>query len=133
MPGATAVGALLSHLRERWAARSEFGGLDEREVDSLARDLGMTAKDLESLVEKGPDAANLLYQRMKAIGVSKDAVEKAAYGVMRDLERTCACCNDKGICERDLRKHPEDPAWKSYCPNALTLDDLKKLKSGSVV
>ena len=132
MPGTTAVGALLSHLRERWAARNELSGLDEREVDSLARDLGMTAKDLESLVEKGPDAAILLYERMQAIGVSKDAVEKAAYGVMRDLERTCACCNDKGICEKDLRMHPKDPLWKSYCPNAFTLDDLKKLTSGNV-
>jgi len=50
---------------------------------------------------------------------------------MRDLQRTCACCNEKGVCEKDLEERPDDPAWKSYCPNAVTLETLAKLKAHS--
>lgn len=50
---------------------------------------------------------------------------------MRDLQRTCACRNEKRICEKDLVKRPEDPEWESYCPNAFTLDALPKLKARS--
>ena len=30
---------------------------------------------------------------------------------MRDMERTCACCDEKGVCEKDLAARPDDPAW----------------------
>jgi hypothetical protein len=79
----------------------------------------------------GPEAANLLYERMQALGISKADVDKAAQGVMRDLQRTCACCNEKGVCEKDLAERPDDPVWKSYCPNAVTLESLSELKARS--
>jgi hypothetical protein len=66
---------------------------------------------------------------MQALGISKADVDKAAEGVMRDLQRTCACCNEKGVCDWDLTERPDDPVWKSYCPNAVTLDSLTKLKA----
>jgi hypothetical protein len=47
---------------------------------------------------------------------------------MRDLLKTCACCNSQGICEKDLAEHPGDPVWKTCGPNAVTLDALAKLK-----
>ena len=50
---------------------------------------------------------------------------------MRDLQKTCACCNEKGVCEKDLVKRPDGSVWKSYCPNAVTLDLLTKLKGQS--
>jgi hypothetical protein len=58
-------------------------------------------------------------------------VDKAAPSVMWDLERTCACCNKEGVCAKDLAERPDDPVWKSYCPNAFTLDTLLKLKARS--
>ena len=88
----------------------------------------MSASALKDLAARGPDAANLLYERMRALGLSKADVDHAAQGVMRDLQKTCACCNEKGICEKDLSKQPDDPGWKSYCPNAVTLESLAKLK-----
>jgi hypothetical protein len=75
-------------------------------------------------VEHGPDAAHLLYERMRVLGMSRADVERSANGVMRDLEKTCALCRDKGICEKDLNRQPDDPGWKAYCPNAVTLDDV---------
>ena len=69
----------------------------------------MTADDLRDLAARGPDAAHLLYERMRALGITADDVERTAQGLMRDLERTCACCNDKGTCGRDLANRPGRP------------------------
>jgi hypothetical protein len=123
-----AVEALLARLRDWWRARNELADIDQDELGRIAGELGMTAEDLEDLVARGPDAANLLCERMHVLGISRADVERAAHGLMRDLERTCACCNEKGICEKDLTKQPDDPGWKSYCPNAITLESLTKLK-----
>ena len=34
----------------------------------------------------------------------------------------------KGVCEKDLTKQPNDPGWKNYCPNAVSLKSFMKLK-----
>jgi hypothetical protein len=104
------------------------GGL---KLDRVAGDLGMTTSDLEDLVAPGPEATDPLYERMRALGTSRTNIARAAVGIMRDLERTCACCDNKGVCEKDLAKHPDDPVWKSYCTNAVTLESLARLKIGA--
>jgi len=124
------VGVLLAHLRERWKAREELAKIDPNELANIARDLGMTQADLEMLVERGPDAAKLLYERMRLLGLTPDDVEHISNGLMRDLEKACVCCNEKGICEKDVTKRPDDPLWKDYCPNALELEDVQRLKNG---
>ena len=80
----------------------------------------MSTHRLEELVQRGLDAAHNLYEWMRALGLSKADVEAAAQGVLRDLQRTCACCNEKSICERNLAGRPKAPVWRSYCPNAVT-------------
>jgi hypothetical protein len=126
-PGA--VETLLTHLRDWWRRQSELSYLDDKELGRVAGELGMSATALEDLVERGPEAAHNLYERMQALGLSKADVDAAAHGALRDLQRTCACCNQKGVCEKDLAKRPDDPVWKSYCPNAVTLETLAKLKA----
>ena len=34
-------------------------------------------------------------------------------------------------CEKDLLERPDNPGWKSYCPNGATLDALVRLKNHS--
>jgi hypothetical protein len=65
---------------------------------------------------------------MQALGIARADIERLAQGLMRDLERTCACCNDKGACKQDLAKRPDDPAWNDYCPNTISLESIKKTK-----
>lgn len=127
----SAVESFLTRFRDRWRALDELGHIDHGELDRIAKDLGVSTADLTTLAEQGPDAAHLLYERMHALGISRDNVEHAASGLMRDLERTCACCNEKGLCEKDLRGNPDGTPCKSYCPNAIALDDLVKLKNKS--
>ena len=125
----TAVETLLARVRDWWRAQNELAGINPDELARVAGDLGMSTGVLKGLVARGPDAANLLYERMHALGISKADVDHAAQGVMRDLQKTCACCNEKGICEKDLEERPDDPVWKNYCPNAVTLESLTKLKA----
>ena len=129
MIGQDAVGALLGRIRDWWRRQEELNALDNREIGRIAQDLRLSTGTLRNLVARGPDAANLLYERMRALGISKVDVNDAAEGVMRDLQRTCACCNEKGVCEKDLAERPDDPVWKSYCPNAVTLESLSELKA----
>ena len=131
MTGQDAVGALLDRVRDWWRRQGELSTLDNKELGRVAEDLRISTDTLRDLVARGPKAANLLYERMQALGISKADVDKAAQGVMRDLQRTCACCNEKGVCEKDLADRPDDPVWKSYCPNAVTLESLSELKARS--
>jgi hypothetical protein len=128
-----AVETLLTRVRDWWRRRNELGGLDDEELRRVAAELGMSTNTLEDLAKRGPDAAHNLYERMRALGLSKADVEAAAHGVLRDLQRTCACCNEKRVCERDLAERPADPVWRSYCPNAVTLEALAKLKAHASV
>jgi hypothetical protein len=131
MKGHGAVETLLERVRDWWRRQRELSYLDDKELGRVAAELGMSSNTLEDLVERGPGAAHNLYERMRVLGLSKADVDAAALGALRDLQRTCACCNDKGVCEKDLAKRPDDPVWKSYCPNAVTLETLAKLKTHS--
>ena len=128
MTGSDAVRALLGRVRDWCGARKRNSASLTREISRVAEDLGLSSHALKDLIARGPDAADLLYERMKALDISKADVDHAAHGMLRDLQSTCACCSEKGICEMDLAKHPDDPVWKSYCPNAVTLESLTKLK-----
>jgi hypothetical protein len=124
-----AVEALLTRVRDWWRRQGELSGLDDKELGRVAAELGMSTSVLEDLVERGPEAAHNLYERLRALGLSKADVDAAAHGVMHDLQRTCTCCNEKRMCEKDLAERPDDPVWKNYCPNAVTLEALAELKA----
>ena len=97
MTGRDAVGALLDRVRDWWRRQGELNALGNKEIGRVAEDLCISTDTLRDLVARGPEAANLLYERMQALGISKADVDKAAQGVMRDMQRTCACCNEKGV------------------------------------
>jgi hypothetical protein len=124
----TAIAGRLTGLREWWRRRDQLGELDHQELERIARDVHMTAHDLESLAALGPDAADLLHERMRALDISRDDVETVARGLMQDLERTCSFCTGKDVCATDLAKRPDDLAWKGYCANATALESVKKIK-----
>lgn len=117
----------LARLREWWRS-SELAGIDRTELQRMAGEFGMSVRDLEELVARGPHAADLLHERMRALGIARADVEDVARGLMRDLERACACCNEKEECKHDLEQRPDDPAWKDYCPNATSLESVRRTK-----
>jgi hypothetical protein len=127
----SAVDRLLAHLRDWWRARDELIRLDRAELERIAGELGMSAHELEDLAARGPAAVDQLYERMRLLGLTSADAQRLGHGMMRDLERTCACCGDKSACEKDLARHPDDPAWTDYCPNAATLESIRSAKGRS--
>jgi hypothetical protein len=102
--------------------------MDPEELTRIAKDLGMSGRELKDLAAHGPDAAHLLHERMRTLGLSRADVDRVVHGLMRDMERTCTCCNKKGACERDLAARRGDGAWEGYCPNAVALTGVKIIK-----
>ncbi len=119
---AKAVQTFLASLQTWWQQQGELAGVDPHELERIGSELGLTVSDLRDLATRGPDAADMLYRRMRALGISRGDVERTALGLMRDLERTCSCCGHKKQCAGDLEARSESTAWKQYCPNALSLD-----------
>ena len=119
-------------LADWWQAlRGQFARRDElhecgREAENIARDLGLSTAELYTIAAKRPDAADPLKLRLAALQLDRAAVLDTDPLVMRDLERVCTLCGSKHRCERDLARHADDPAWRSYCPNAHTLEALKQ-------
>jgi hypothetical protein len=128
----SAVHRLMARIAEWWR-RDDISGLPADEVDRVAHDLAMAPDMLREIAAKGPGAADLLYERMAALGVYRADVDRIAVGLMRDLERDCACCADKAACAEDLANRPHDPRWTGYCPNAATLQALERTRGRALI
>lgn len=120
--------SILERLQHWWRERTELSGLDSAELNRLAGELGLTSAQLQDLVAQGSGSAELLEQRLNALGLSRADLERVASGLARDLERTCGCCGEKSTCRRDLGRDPNGGAWKAYCPNAVSLESVRSAK-----
>lgn len=117
---------------EAWARGSELDRLSAGELQSLARDVGLEAGDLTRLAEGKSDASRLLYARLEELGLTMAGIEAKGVGAARDMERTCALCADRALCEHDLRERPDSPAWRRICPNSWTFDEMERLAKAEV-
>jgi uncharacterized protein DUF6455 len=120
----TVRGRLTAAARAFWQRRTSVDEIDRlgpQEMGCLARDLGVSPGEIRLLAAKDSHAADLLYRRMKTIGLDPAGVDSA---VMRDLQRGCSKCIDKGLCVHELEDRPREPTWPQYCPNEQTLDAL---------
>ncbi len=112
------------HLRTTRTAVNDLIGAGTDVQTVTARDLGVSTAELHALAGAGPGTADQLGLRLRAQHIDADTLERND-PVMRDLERTCTLCGAKRQCERDLARTPDDPVWRTYCPNAHTLDALE--------
>jgi len=107
--------------RRRRASVKEIEKMDTQDVRCIARDLGISPVEIRTLTAKGENAADLLVRRMKTIGLEPGQVDVA---VMRDLQRCCSICTQKGLCIHELEDKPRGATWPKYCPNEQTLTAL---------
>jgi Family of unknown function (DUF6455) len=118
----------MAHWLRSWNGRRramlDLDRCGSAEVGRISRDVGVSGADLFILAGKWPDAADLLYSRMKEIDLDRKEITQVEPEVMRDLQRVCTVCGTKRRCEHELARTPSDPAWKKYCPNATTLSAL---------
>jgi hypothetical protein len=108
------------------AARERVGELDGcgSELSRIARDVGVAPSELYTIAAKRPDSADQLKLRLEALHLDAETLRRDDPLIMRDLERVCTTCGSKRRCVRDFVRHPDDSAWREYCPNAMTLDAI---------
>jgi hypothetical protein len=110
--------------RKRHAGADEISLSDSAMMEGIAREFGLSVGELRNLAELAPGTADLLYQRLDALGIDRAAVMPAPL-LRTDLERCCAQCTHKAECATDLDVGSASENWKTYCPNALTLASLR--------
>lgn len=123
-----AIAGWINKYRNTTTAAGEFGECSPEDVRQIAKDLGVPANELRALTAKGPGAADLLLKMLTALRVDPDALAKADPAVMRDLQRLCITCSQKGRCQHELAEGTAAGHFREFCPNAFTLDALFKQK-----
>ena len=77
----TAVETLLVRVRDWWRTQNELSRLNPEELGQGRCGLGYEHGALKDLVARGPDAANLLYERMQALAYRRRMSISAANGL----------------------------------------------------
>ena len=95
--------------------------IGDREVEQIAKDIGVSSAELYSLARSDANSADLLRTRMTALDLDCQEVARLVPETLHDLQRVCTLCNRRKRCARDLAQAPLDPRWKDYCPNVATL------------
>ena len=101
-----------------------LGRCDRDEVAQIANDIGISPGELQELSSKGPGSADLVQKMLLALGVDPKALTDKDPLVMRDLQRLCTTCADKGRCSHELADGTAKEHFHEFCPNAFTLDSL---------
>ena len=121
------VGMLGDAIR-RWLDRREFAEFVQNNPDEaglLSRDLNINGSTLLEVAGKGSGSADLLFRRLRFLGIDPEQLRKREPAVVQDLSRCCSLCTCKVRCARDMAREPHGKAWRSYCPNKATLDALR--------
>jgi len=108
--------------------RHEFGQCSPEDVRQIAKDLGIPIDDLCAMSARNPHAADLMLKMLTALSVNPEALAKCEPATMRDLQRLCTSCGHKSRCAHELAEGTAVEHFKSFCPNAFTLDALMKPK-----
>ena len=92
------------------------------ELDTIAKDIGVSAADLRKLDRRGSDL--LLPRMMAALHLDPTTLKQTDPALFRDLQRVCALCDCQNRCARTLAEGDAAATYEAYCPNALSLKAL---------
>jgi len=119
-----AIARWVKNYRASLETSHELMQCEPQDVAAIAQDLMISPEELRSLAHKGPDSARLLYRMLTALGVDAAALSQQDPLMMRDLERLCVSCTNKGKCAHELATGGASEHYEDFCPNAYTLDML---------
>ena len=94
---------------------------------AIARDIGLSAQELEFIASKGPNAAAELPKLLRALGVDPQKLPSDRRTTKRDLQRICITCGHKARCRHDSRPAQLRSTTAIFCPNAMSIDELSDL------
>jgi hypothetical protein len=119
-----AIADWVTSYRKAIGFNNEFGMCGPDEVMRMAKDIGVTPSQLQELVRKGPDSANLLKRMLVALHVDPKIIADMDPLVMREMQWLCITCNNKKRCEHELAKGTAAEHFHEFCPNAVSIDEL---------
>jgi len=105
-------------------AVSELRIMDNRQVDRIAHEFGLSRTELFTLCANRA-AGGLLKQRLAEFGLTEELLAKRHPEVLQDLQRVCGTCASTSRCAHDFAVR-EDSGRDEYCPNTCTLYALKQ-------
>ncbi len=123
-----AIAGWVNKYRAVAAARDDLGRCSPEDVRQIAKDLGISVGELCTMSAKNPHAADLLVKMLTALSVDPETLARSDPATMRDLQRLCTSCDQKGRCAHELAEGTAAEHFQSFCPNAFTLDALLKSK-----
>ena len=112
-------------LSERIARLIELRSIDDRQLDQIAHEFGMSRSDLYALCASKAPTGELLRQRLAEFGLSEVVLAKKHPEVLQDLQRVCGNCNTTSRCARDFAAQRIGHR-DAYCPNTCTLYALRQ-------
>lgn len=118
----TFLGDLARRARRAVSGWGELGRLDAGQIEAIARDLNLSASELNSLAIAAPTSLESLRKRLALAGLSEASLAVSDCAVLRDLQRVCSQCMFKARCAADLRRGQTIPP--KYCSNEETLNAL---------
>ena len=90
-----AIGDWVTRYRQAIGLKRELANCGAEEVAAMARDIGLSAQELEFIASKGPNAAAELPKLLRALGVDPQKLPLDRRTTMRDLQRICITCGHK--------------------------------------
>lgn len=119
-----AIADWVTNYRNAIGLKNEFAMCGPDEVMRMAKDIGVTPSQLEELVRKGPDSANLLKRMLVALHVDPKIIADIDPLIMREMKWLCITCSNKKRCEHELAKGTATEHFHEFCPNAVSIDEL---------
>ena len=107
-------------MREAW----EMNNLTCEQIDSLARDAGISSHDLRDAVMAGDDVFKRYLAMMDQHGIAPDHRINMADPLMRDVVRVCQNCQNKSHCDDELEAGTAGAHAGQFCPNAPVFSHL---------
>ena len=119
-----AIADWVNSYRNAIGSKNEFSMCGPDEVMRMAKDIGVTPSQLQELVRKGPESANLLKRLLAALHVDPKIIADIDPLVMREMKWLCMTCSNKNRCEHELAEGTAIDHFYEFCPNAVSIDEL---------
>jgi hypothetical protein len=122
-PSRTLMDRLTNWLQQRRDI-GQLHQLDAAEFARIAGELGLAPLELDTLVHRGPHAADEMPRMLRALGFKEESIAKIEAPQRQEMERACSLCQHKIACGKDLAANSVADHYESYCNNADTINDL---------
>ena len=111
-------------IKARAVRDNELAAMSYVDLQYLAADLGIAEADLRDIVPRVADNSPLMNTMMRARGLDPEAVRGSFSALVRDMEVTCARCQETRTCRRELASGAAAAHCHDFSANAGLMDEL---------